>query len=224
MNPEPHIFFRTGTGIQEIGGPHDLIEAANLLHRKMVTAETMTRLEGEEEWKPFVERPEYRTAREMPYHTVKTRLAERAVKTKPSRPPPSAEFLLRLTIVVFGLLILCAIFYFMASNDMITGIAMAILGTGAALMGQCAIFLKLWDLRDESFFTGVKLFVVPFYDVYFFLADFRGCLPFLCAKYVGMGMMAGAVIGLAALNAKNSPDNSDLLHLYDKSNPEPVNP
>jgi hypothetical protein len=51
---------------ENVSGPYDLVQMAGLLRKKIITADTHTRLVGEENWQPFSWQPQFSIAREMP--------------------------------------------------------------------------------------------------------------------------------------------------------------
>src|SRR5471032_1966910 len=59
---------------ENVAGPYDLVQMAGLLRKKIITAETSVRREGEEDWKPFAWHPQFIVAREMSPDAVSTRV------------------------------------------------------------------------------------------------------------------------------------------------------
>lgn len=50
---------------EQVHGPFDFMEMASLLRGNHVTGDTLVFVEGEEQWMPFKERPDYHLAREV---------------------------------------------------------------------------------------------------------------------------------------------------------------
>src|SRR5471032_1741734 len=110
MKPEPLFYIERDE--QNAAGPYDLVQMAGLLRRKIITAESLTRLEGEEEWKPFSWQAQFSVAKEMPPDACSTRadVVDEEVRAPRSPIPlPSAETLMRLGGMVFGSLLAGAV-------------------------------------------------------------------------------------------------------------------
>jgi len=71
MKPEPLFYIEQAE--QNVAGPYDLVQMAGLLRKKIITAETAVRREGEEDWKPFPGIPNLASP-EMPPDAVSTRV------------------------------------------------------------------------------------------------------------------------------------------------------
>jgi hypothetical protein len=71
----------------QVEGPFALVELAGLLHASHITGETLTLLEGEEQWLPFQDRPEYNFAREMPREMVTQHIKEKTEEQESSFSP-----------------------------------------------------------------------------------------------------------------------------------------
>src|SRR5476651_918871 len=104
MKPEPLFYIERAE--QNVAGPYDLVQMAGLLRKKIITAETSVRREGEEDWKPFSWHPQFIVAREMSPEAVSTRvdvLTEQAEEaSQPPIPLPSAETLIKLGGLLLG--------------------------------------------------------------------------------------------------------------------------
>ena len=61
-----------------VEGPFELVELAGLLRAGHITADTPVVPEGEEQWMPFQERPEFNLALEIPQSAVHQHVAEKA--------------------------------------------------------------------------------------------------------------------------------------------------
>jgi hypothetical protein len=61
---------------EQVEGPFELVELAGLLRSKHIAAETPTLVEGEEQWIPFQDRPEYHFAMEMPQEAITQHVQE----------------------------------------------------------------------------------------------------------------------------------------------------
>ena len=184
---------------QNVAGPYDLVQMAGLLRRKIITAETMTRREGEEDWKPFGWQPQFSVAREMPPDAVSMRVAELDDEAEESRqgpiPLPSAETLLKLGGMVFGALLAGVVAYLVARLDVTTGYCLEAVGGGTALVAHCMILARL---LDEDGWTLALVFFVPFGDIFYFISRFWQYFKWFCVAYVGLAVCAGAAMGVAA--------------------------
>lgn len=78
-NSSPKKFYcafeQTG---EEVHGPFDFMEMASLLRTNHVTGDTITFVEGEEQWVPFKDRPDYHFAREVSAEAIAQYDKERA--------------------------------------------------------------------------------------------------------------------------------------------------
>src|ERR1700678_4037129 len=72
MNTEPLFFITRDEGV--VAGPYDLVQMAGLLRKKIITSETMTRLDGTDEWKAFSWQPQFIIVKEMPAGAVSERV------------------------------------------------------------------------------------------------------------------------------------------------------
>jgi hypothetical protein len=196
MKPEP--LFYIAREEQTVAGPYDLVQMAGLLRRKIITAETSVRLEGEEDWKPFSWHPQFSVAREMPPDAVSTRVGEldeeAAADARGPIPLPSVETLVKLGGMIFGALLAGAAAYLIARLDVTTGYCLAVAGGAAAGVAQCMIIARL---LDEDFWTLLFVFFVPFGDIFYFICNIWQYYNWFCVKYIGAAVFAGAALGLA---------------------------
>ena len=196
MKPEPLFYVQREE--QNVAGPYDLVQMAGLLRRKIITGETMARLEGEDAWKPFAWHSQYSIVREMPADAVSTRVAnldeEAAVKQSGPIPMPSTETLGKLAGMVVGSLLAGAGGYVVAWADVATGTCLEFAGGGAAIVAQCIITLQL---LDEDRWTLAFVFFVPFGEIYYFITNFWQYFTWFCVKYIGAAVALGAMLGLA---------------------------
>ena len=121
---------------------------AGLLRRKIINAETPTRLEVADEWKPFSWQEGFVIAQEMSPDAVSTRvekLEEEAENARHPIPMPSRDTVLKLGGMVFGLLFTGAGAYLVAKADEFTGYCLLFAGGGAAMAAQCLIWARLLD-------------------------------------------------------------------------------
>jgi hypothetical protein len=195
MKPEP-LFYIERAG-QNVAGPYDLVQMAGLLRKKIITAETLTRLEGEEDWKPFAWQSQFIVAREMWRDAVSMRVNELNEEAQVSRGPiplPSAETLVKLGGLACGAFLAGAGAFLIARLDATTGYCLEVVGGGAAVVAQCMIMARL---LDEDFWTLILVFFVPFGDIFYFICNIWEYFTWFCVKYVGAAVLAGAVMGMA---------------------------
>ena len=214
MKPEPLFYIPVADNDQEVAGPYDLVQMAGLLRRKIITAKTLTLLDGEEDWESFGSRPQFLVAKEMPLDAVSTRSddsSEAAKGPKPAIPLPSAELLLQVVGMIVGLLLIGVMVYYVSKADVTTGICLAVVGTGISLVGQCMIYVRL---MDEDSLTILMVLLVPFFDIYYFLSNFWDYLPYFCAKYIGGMLVAAALAGIASGNSTTASELQSYLHFY----------
>jgi hypothetical protein len=197
MKPEPLFYVERAE--QNVAGPYDLVQMAGLLRRKIVTGETLTRLEGEEDWKPFAWHPQFIVAREMSPDAVSTRAAELDDEAEEARqgpiPMPSRETLMKLGGTIIGALLAGVGAYLIARLDVTTGYCLEYAGVAATLVAICMIIARL---LDEDFWTLLFVFFVPFGDIFYFICNFWEYFTWFCVKYVGAAVAIGAALGLAA--------------------------
>jgi hypothetical protein len=67
---------------------------------------------------------------------------------------------------------------------------------------------------DEDYVTILMVFLLPFYDIYYFLANFWDYLPYFCAKYIGGVLAAAALAGIACGDSSAASELRSCLHLY----------
>jgi hypothetical protein len=197
MKQEPLFYIERSE--RNVAGPYDLVQMAGLLRKKIITAETVTRLEGEEDWKPFAWQPQFSIAREMPPDAVSTRVddldEEEAARASGPIPLPSAETLMKLGGLACGALLAGAGAYLIARLDVTTGYCLETAGGAAALAATCMIIARL---LDEDFWTLILVFFVPLGDIFYFISNIWEYFTWFCVKYVGAAVCAGAAMGLAA--------------------------
>jgi hypothetical protein len=196
MKPEPLFYIEREARI--VAGPYDLVQMAGLLRKKIITEETPTRLEGEEDWKPFSWHPQFIVAREMSPDAVSTRVDELTEEAEDARAPiplPSAETLMKLGGLVVGALLAGAGAYLIARLDVTTGYCLMAAGGAAIVVAQCMIIVRF---LDEDGWTLALVFFVPFGDTFYFITRFWQYFNWFCVKYVGAAVCIGAALGLAA--------------------------
>jgi hypothetical protein len=199
MKPEPLFYIEREA--QNVAGPYDLVQMAGLLRKKIVTAETPTRLVGEDDWKPFSWQPQFSVAREMPPDAVSVRveaLDEEAHAPSSPIPLPSVETLIKLGGLICGAFLAGAGAYLIARADATTGYCLEYGGIAAALVAICMIMARL---LDEDFWTLVLVFFVPGGDLFYFISNIWEYFTWFCVKYAGAAVAAGAALGLAAHSA-----------------------
>jgi hypothetical protein len=194
MKPEPRLYIQREEGE---AGPYDLVQMAGLLRRKIITGETMTRVEGEDGWTPFSWQPQFSVVREMPADAISTRIdeldEEAADRDKPPIPLPSRETLIKLAGMLAGggLAFLGA--FALARLDATTGWCLLVAGVSATIVAQCLITIRL---LDENAGTLAFIFFVPFGEAYYFICNFWQYFKLTCWKYGGAALAAGAALGL----------------------------
>jgi hypothetical protein len=199
MKPEP-LFYIERTE-HNVAGPYDLVQMAGLLRKKIITAETSVRMEGEEDWKPFSWHPQFIVAKEMSPDAVSARvdaLNEEARTPSSPIPLPSAETLKKLGGLALGALLAGAGAFLIASLDATTGYCLEAAGGAAVLVAQCMILARL---LDEDVWTLILVFFVPLGDIFYFISNIWEYFTWFCVKYVGAAVLAGAAMGLAAHSA-----------------------
>jgi len=196
-NPEPLFYVAREQGT--VAGPYDLVQMAGLLRRKIITGETMTRRDGEDDWKAFSWQPQFTIAREMPVDAVSQRVLaldeEAAARAKGPVPLPSAETMLKLAGLAVGCLVALGVSFVFAWLDTTMAYCLLVAGTAAAAVAYCFIVARL---LDEDYWTLALVWFVPGGDIYYFLSNIWEYFPWFCVKYVGAAVAMGAVLGLAA--------------------------
>jgi GYF domain 2 len=196
MKPEPLFYIKRDGEI--VAGPYDLVQMAGLLRRRIITPETLTRQEGDDDWKPFNWQTQFCVARDMAPDAVSTRTEAldeeaRGAASGPI-PLPSRESILKLCGLAVGVVLGGAVAFVMARLDVTTGTCLELAGAGAMVVAQCLILARL---LDEDWMTlGLVLFV-PMGDIYYFLSNIWEYFAWFCVKYVGAAVLAGAAVGLA---------------------------
>jgi len=197
MKPEP--LFYVARDEHNLAGPYDLVQMAGLLRKKIITGDTMTRLKGEDDWKPFGWQAQFSIVREMPPDAVSTRVVELDEKAEAAKqgpiPLPSAETLMKLGGMILGSLLAGVVAYLIARLDATTGGCLVVAGAAAVLVAQCMIFVRF---LDEDYRTWAFVYFVPFGDSYYFICNFWQYYKWILVKYVGGAVLIGAVCGLAA--------------------------
>ena len=184
---------------ENVAGPYDLVQMAGLLRRKIITAETMTRRDGEDAWKAFSWQPQFSIAREMSPDVVSSRVAEldeeaMAAKSGPIM-LPSRETLLKLGGLVFGALLAGAGSYLIARLDTTTGYCLLIGGIASAVVAHCFILARI---LDEDYLTLGAMVFIPGYDFFYFITNLWQYFNLFCVKYVGIAVAIGAALALRA--------------------------
>jgi GYF domain 2 len=197
MKPEPLFYVEREERV--VAGPYDLVQMAGLLRRKIITPETMTRVEGEDGWKPFSWQPQFIVAREMSPDAVSTRVDRLDEEAKAAAsgpiPLPSRETVLKLAGLVTGGFLAAGAAYGIARLDVTMGNCLFYAGIGAVLVATCMIWARI---LDEKFWTLALIFFVPFGDIYYFITRIWQYFPWFCVKYIGAAVAVGAAAGLAA--------------------------
>ncbi len=177
-------------------GPYDIVQMAGLLRRKIITAETMTLLKGESEWRPFFQQQQFILVGEIPQDAVsmRTDAVEEQIQEKTATlfPVPSTEFLVQVAVMVVGLLVLAAVGYFLGRMDEMTGKVIMIVAGGVAAVAQVMI---LATLLDEDYVTFLLVAFIPFFDIYYFVSNIDKYWPYFLAKYAGAILAFAAAMG-----------------------------
>lgn len=71
----------------QVEGPFELVELAGLLRVDQITGETLTAVEGEEQWLPFQDRPEFHLAKEIPQEAITRHVKEQNEEQESSFSP-----------------------------------------------------------------------------------------------------------------------------------------
>lgn len=212
--PEPLFYIPVPDNDHDVAGPYDLVQMAGLLRSKVVTAETLTYREGEQDWKPFGERPQYIIAVEIPVGADSMHLETLKLKEEATRPPiplPSTGMMVGAGVAMVLLLIGGLVVYWVAAADTTTGFFMATGGGATALVAQAFILVKL---MDESWLTRMMVLFVPLFDIYYFTANLEKYLPLFCAKYIGTIMALAAYAGIASVDSGMAEQMKALLGMF----------
>ena len=193
MKPEPLYYIQREGGE---AGPYDLVQMARLLRRKIIAAETPTRLEGAMDWTSFGDRSSYIVACEMSPDANSDRTLELDAEARNGPVPlPSAQMVVTLCAVILGLLAAGAVAYFIARADATVGTAIIVAAATTALVSQCLILLRM---MDEGWATLLFMVFVPFGELYYFLTNIGIYYRLFLAKYAGIVIAIAASAGLAA--------------------------
>ena len=195
-NPEPRFFIQRDEGA--VAGPYDVVQMAGLLRRKIISGETQTRREGEDDWKPFSWQPQFSIAREMPADAISQRVVEldeeAAARAQGPIPLPSAETVLKLAGLGVGCVLAFAISFALAWLDATLGYCLIAGGLAAVAVAYCFIQARVLD--EDAWTIGLVWFV-PGGDIYYFLSNIWVYFPWFCVKYIGLAVLAGAGLGMA---------------------------
>ncbi len=195
MKKEPLFYIARTEEI--VAGPYDLVQMAGLLRKKIITVDTLTRLEGEEEWQPFGWQSHFSVVREIPADAVSMRvdtLDEEATAPNSPIPLPSRETLTKLGMTAILLLVMGGLSYLLAKLDPTMGMILEIVGAGIGLVAQCLILARL---LDEDALTIVMVFFIPLFDIFYFLSNIWEYFPYFCAKYGGIVVAMAAAAAMA---------------------------
>jgi hypothetical protein len=196
MKKEP--LFYLAREESHIAGPYDLVQMAGLLRRKIISPETMSRLEGEDDWKPFSWQPQYSVVREMPPDAASSRVddleAKADAEAKGPIPLPSRESLVKLGVAMLGALLLGGGSFLLAWLDQTLGICVLVVGVAAVVIAQCFIF---GQMLEEDVWTWMGLIFVPSYNLFYLICNLPIYTRWLCVKYLGVAVAVGAAWGLA---------------------------
>jgi hypothetical protein len=201
MKPEPLFYIPVVGSEKDAAGPYDLVQMAGLLRKKIIAADTLIRVEGEDHWIAFGDRLEYVVAREIPPDAVSARvdaLDEQAHLSRSPIPLPSAQTLVKLCGLALGTLLACGGACIIALLDATTGRCLEFAGGASVLFAYCMIMVRL---SDEGLMTLLLVFFVPFGDIYYFISNIWEYFTWFCVKYVGAAVCAGAALGLALRDA-----------------------
>jgi len=194
MKPGPLFYIQRD---ENVAGPYDLVQMAGLLRRKIITAETMTRRDGEDAWKAFSWQPQFSIAREMSPDAISSRTAEldeeaMAAKSGPIM-LPSRETLEKLGGLVLGALLAGAGSYLIARLDTTTGYGLLIGGVASVVVAHCLILARV---LDEDYLTLGAMFFIPGYDLFYFVTNIWAYFTLFCVKYIGLAIAIGAALVL----------------------------
>jgi hypothetical protein len=210
MTPGHQPLFYISLAEGEVAGPYDLAQMASMLRQNIISAETLTFMEGEENWIPFGERGHFIIAQEIPPGADSMQLAQKEEEeaSRPGFALPSTDGLVKMAGMIAGLLIIGTIIYFVSSMAPMAGLVLLVVGLGAGLVGQCLIYTRL---VEEDLLTQALVLLVPFGDVYYFLANLGDYLVYFCAKYIGIAVVLAATWGLLS---STSPDARDIVAAF----------
>jgi len=198
MKPEPLYYIPVPDTEQDIAGPYDLVQMAGLLRTKVISAETMTFREGEAEWIPFGNRPQYIVALETPEGVVSHRMEMQQHEQAAGGwviPMPSAETLVMAGLALVGLFVAGVVSFIFAAGDTSVGTCLVVGGLGAAMVGQAMVYVKL---LDEGWIVRLMVLFLPFFDIYYFVSNIHTYWRCFVAKYLGTVLAFTALAGLAS--------------------------
>ena len=213
MKQEPLFYIPVEHNDNEVLGPYDLVQMARMLRTKIITAETLTFREGEQEWKPFGERPHFVLALEIPADAVSVRselIKEKEEAAKPPIPMPSTATMVKIGVMAVLLLIGGVISYFISMADTTTGFLITMGGGGVALVGQALILVKV---LDEAWIVRLMVIFIPLFDIYYFLTNLDKYLPYFCAKYIGGVLAVTAFAGVASADPAMAEQMKEIFHM-----------
>ncbi len=191
--PKPLLYIqREGTE----AGPYDLVQMAGLLRKKIINGETLTRLDGDDAWKPFSWQPQFSVVREMSPDAASMRieeLDEEAMDRRSPIPLPSRETLMLLGAYLAGCLCLGAGAFFLAWLNAALGTVLECAGLGVAVAAQVMIIFKI---IDEDHLKLVLMVFIPLYDIYFFICNVERYYQLLAVKYAAVCIGLGATWGM----------------------------
>lgn len=193
---QPEVLFHIQRE-KTVAGPYDVVQMAGLLRRKIISAETMTRREGDDDWKPFSWQPQFNIAKEMPPDATSARtkaLDEEAVAA--NAPPillPSRETVIKVIALIAGTLAAGGGSFLLGLLSSTLGWALLIGGISAGAVAYCFMMARMFDEDDR---TLLKIFFIPYYDNYYFLTNLWKYYDLLCVKSIGVAVAIGAGIAL----------------------------
>ena len=196
MPQDPLFYIEREEG--QKAGPYDLVQLAGLLRKKIITPETLTCLEGTDDWKAFSWQPQFSVVREIPPGAVSNRVTELEEKAMEANarpiPMPSRETMMKLGGLLCGSILAGIGSFIIAWLDQTTGYCVMVAGGAGVAVATCMIYARL---MDEDFWTLATIFFVPFGDIFYFISNIWEYFLWFCVKYLGAAMVAGAALGLA---------------------------
>lgn len=208
--PEP-LFYYAIEG-QDVAGPFDLVQMAGLLREGVIAPETLTYRDGEADWMPFLERPQYTIAREIPAGAISHRIVAQANQaSKAIVPLPSKATLFKLVQALLVLAILGTVGFFFGAGDKLVGTLMLLIGGAISAVAQCLIIVQV---IDDGWITVALVALVPGMDIYYFVSNLDKYLAYFWVKYAGAAIAVGAALGLAYTAAATGDYDNSLLDLF----------
>ena len=151
----------------------------------------------------------------MPPDAVSNRLVMLKEKEEAAKhgaiPVPSVETIIKVGAAALLLLVLGVVAYFVAAADVTTGILIAVVSGGAALVGVAFIGAHL---IDEPWIVRLMVLFIPLFDIYYFTTNLDKYLPYLIAKYAGTVIGAAALAGMASVDAHQADEVKSILGLF----------